>query len=71
MLYTVTYNQYGRTYKELVTKDMLKQKCIDILNNRGWDNKEDVDLRNIQSMAKYSCTGCFIGVQKGKCLDKV
>lgn len=29
MIYTVTYNQYGRTYKELATKDMLKQKCID------------------------------------------
>ena len=71
MLYTVTYSQYGRIYKELKTRESLKQKCIDILNNKGWDNKKDVDLRSIQSMAKYSCTGCFMGVQKGKHLDRV
>ena len=71
MLYTVTYSQYGRIYKELKTRESLKQKCIDILNNKGWDNKKDVDLRSIQSMAKYSCDGYFMGVQKGKCLDRV
>lgn len=71
MLHTITYNQYGRTYKELKTRESLKQKCIAILDSRGWDNKEEVDLRSIQSMARYSCDGYFIDIQKGKHLDRV
>lgn len=37
--------------------DELKEKVVDILNGRGWDNKEKVDLRKVDSCLEYVLSG--------------
>ena len=53
MKYKVIYRTYGTRHEEETNRDKLRNRCISILDNRDWDNKQCVDLRSIKSMAKY------------------
>ena len=53
-VYEIAYNKYGTTIRGVYGRDYLKAKCIDMLDNTGWNNKHLVDLRSIESMAKYA-----------------
>lgn len=51
--YIVDYVKYNKKYRVTLSSEDLKQECIKILDNRGWDNKQIVDLRSGKSMINY------------------
>lgn len=51
--YIVDYIKYNKKHRITLSSEDLKQECIKILDNRGWDNKQIVDLRSGKSMINY------------------
>lgn len=41
----------------------LKEEVINILDARGWDNKEAVDLRKVQSCLEYVLEGNYNSIE--------
>ena len=37
----------------------VKEEVVNILNSRGWDNKNKVDLRNLESCLNYILSGTY------------
>lgn len=50
----VLVKKYGN-YKKTLTADFdtIKKRVIQILDGRGWDNKENVDFRSLRSCLEY------------------
>lgn len=53
MEYKIIYKSYNTKHEVETNRDKLRKECISILDSCGWDNKQYVDLRSIESMAKY------------------
>lgn len=52
--YILQYSQYGQVHNALYDDvTAIKEAVIDMLDGRGWDNKERVDMRSVRSMAQY------------------
>lgn len=52
-VYEIVHSKYGDITRGIYGRDYLKAKCIDTLENTGYNNKNLVDLRSVESMAKY------------------
>jgi hypothetical protein len=52
--YILQYKQFGEDqYTPFDGVTAIKEAVIDKLDSRGWDNKDKVDMRSVNSMANY------------------
>lgn len=52
-VYEIKYSKYGDTIRGIFSRDYLKAKCINMLENNNYADKSSVDLRSVDSMVRY------------------